>query len=160
MNINTRYVWQSNNNNSREKSPILPRNVRGLVIEKSGCGKATVIFNLLLQPNWLDYNHLYLFGKSLRQQEYKVLGKGFGEDLSKEQISNVLANQEALHAANVSPPTAIDTLSDARRGKIKADFYDDCRDIPDPSTGPHGKEPTALGRLLPKKAEQRRGVLH
>ena len=128
MNIDKQYGWQSASNNSRENSPLLPRNVRGLVIGKSGCGKTTVIFNLLLQPNWLDYNHLYVFGKSLHQD--KVLRKGFEVGLSKHQISNVFANQEA----NVSPLTAIDTFSGVRTGKINADFYDDCQDIPDPST--------------------------
>ena len=105
MNINKQYAWQSNNNKSRENSPILPGNVRGLVIGKSGRGETTVIFDLLLQPNRLDYNHLYVFGKSLRQQEYKVLGKGFEAGLSKQQVSNVFANQEALYAANISPLT-------------------------------------------------------
>ena len=133
MNINTQYAWQSSNDNSRENSLLLPRNVRGLVIGKSGCGKKTVIFNLLLKPNWLDYNHLYVFGKSLHQQEYKVLRKRFEAGLSKQQISNVFANQEALHAANVSPLTASDTFSSVRSGKIKEDFYDDYQDIPDPS---------------------------
>ena len=33
-----------------------------------------MIFNLLPQPAWLDYSHLYVFGKRLHQQEYKVLG--------------------------------------------------------------------------------------
>ena len=45
----------------------------------------------------------------------------------------MFANQEALHIANISPLTAIDTFSGARNGKIKADFYDDCQNIPDPS---------------------------
>ena len=50
MNINKQYAWQSSNNsNSRENSPLLPRNVRGFVIGKSGSGKTTVIFNLLSQ---------------------------------------------------------------------------------------------------------------
>ena len=66
---------------------------------------------------------------SLHQQEYKVLQKG----LSKQQISNVFANQEGLRVADISPLTAIDTFSCARNGKIKADFYDDCHNIPDPS---------------------------
>ena len=66
-------------------------------------------------------------------QQYKVLRKGFETDLSKQQISNMLANQQALHAANVFPLTSIDTFSGVRSGKIK-DFYDDCQDIPDPST--------------------------
>ena len=62
-----------------------------------------------------------------------VLRKGFEAGLSKQQISNVFSNQEALHAANVSPLTAIDTFRGVRSGKIKADFYHDFQDIPDPS---------------------------
>ena len=111
MNINKQYAWQSGANNSHENNPLLSRNVLGLVIGKSECGKTMVIFDLLLQPNWLDYNHLYVFGKSLRQQVYKMLQKGFGAGLSYQQISNVLANQEALRVANISPLTAIDTFS-------------------------------------------------
>ena len=53
--------------------------------------------------------------------------------LSKQQISNVFANQETLRVANIPPLTAIDTFSDARNGKIKAEFYDGCQNIPDPS---------------------------
>ena len=66
MNINKQYAWRSAED-CRENNPLLPRSLRGLVIGKvigkSGCGKTTVIFNLLLQPGWLEYNHLYLFGK-------------------------------------------------------------------------------------------------
>ena len=46
-----------------------------------------VIFNLSILPCWLDYNHLYMFGKSLHQQEYKVLRIGCDAGLSKQQIS-------------------------------------------------------------------------
>ena len=133
MNISKQYAWQSEAN-SRENNPLLPRNWQGFVIGKSGCAKKTVLFNLVgLQPNWLDYNHLYVFGKSPHQQEYKVLQKGFEAGLNKQQISNVFANQEALLVANISPFTPIDTFSGARNGKVKADFYDDCQNIPDPS---------------------------
>ena len=62
-----------------------------------------------------------------------MLQKGFEEGLSKQQISNVFANQEELRVTNISPRRAIDTFSGVRNGKIKADFYDDCRNIPDPS---------------------------
>ena len=69
-----------------------------------------------------------------------MLRKRLEAGLSKQQISNVFANQEALHAAHASPLTAIDTFNGARSGKIKADFYDDYQDIPDPSTlGPMQK---------------------
>ena len=97
MNISKRYTWQSAEN-CRENNPLLPQSLRGLVIGKSGCGKNTVIFNLILKPGWLEYNHLYIFGKSLRQQEYKILRKGFEGGLSKQQISNVFNSQEMLQS--------------------------------------------------------------
>ena len=128
MNISKRYAWQSVGN-CRENNPLLPQSLRGLVIGKSGCGKTTVIFNLLLQPGWLDYNHLYIFGKSLHQQEYKILRKGFEGGLSKQQISNVFNSQEMLQ----SPLIAIEKYSGVRNGEIRADFFDDCQNIPDPS---------------------------
>ena len=95
------------------------------------CGSVEVIFNLLLQPGWLDYNHLYVVGKSLHQQDYIVLRKYLEAGLSKEQISNLFNSQEAL--GNISPLTAIEKFSGARNGNIRADFYDDCQDITDPS---------------------------
>jgi len=48
-----------------------------LIVGKSGCGKTTLLLNLLLQPNWLDYSKLSVFGKSLFQPEYTILKKGF-----------------------------------------------------------------------------------
>ena len=78
MNINKQYAWQPPED-TRENNPLLPRNLRGLVIGRSGCGKTTTIFNILLQPGWLDYNPLCVFGKSLHQQEYKLLRKALDD---------------------------------------------------------------------------------
>ena len=104
MNINKQYAWRSAEN-CRENNPLLPRNLRGLVIGKSGCGKTTVIFNLLFQLGWLDYNHLCVFGKSLHQQDYKVLRKGRDAGFSKQQISNLFNSQEAFGKIyRLSPP--------------------------------------------------------
>ena len=139
MNISKRYAWQSTGN-CHENNPLLPQSLWGLVIGKSGCGKTTVIFNLLLQPGWQDYNHLYIFEKSLHQQEYKILRKGFEGGLSKRQISNVFNRQEMLQ----SPLIAIEKYSGVRNGGIRADFYDDCQNIPDPSA----LDPTQNNLLL------------
>ena len=59
--------------NKRFKTPILPRSIRGLIVGKSGCGKRMLLLNLLQRPGWLDYNNLYVFGKSLFQPEYRIL---------------------------------------------------------------------------------------
>ena len=110
MNISNQYTWRKAS--GRHNNPLLPQNIRGLVIGKSGCGKTTVIFNMLLQPGWLDYYHLYVFGKSLHQPEYKVLRNGFEGGLTKSQISKRVYPQS---------------------GTIKADFYNDCSAIPNPA---------------------------
>ena len=52
--------------------------------------------------------------------------------MCKQQISNVFNSQEAL--GNISPLIAIGKFSGVCNGKIKADFYNDCQDIPDPSS--------------------------
>ena len=87
MKVNSQLTWK--NDTSRRNSPNLPKSIRGLIIGKSNCGKTTLLLNLLLQPGWLDYNHLLVFGKSLHQREYQILKAGFEKGLSKAQISNI-----------------------------------------------------------------------
>ena len=132
MNISKDYSWRTTTS-KRENSPLLPQNIRGLIVGKSNCGKTTLLLNLLLQPDWLDYNYLYVFGKSLHQQEYRVLKKGFEEGLSKRQISNLFILQDVLSKNNLSPLDAIDEYNGIKEGGIKARFYNDCCDIPDPA---------------------------
>ena len=62
--------------------------------------------------------------------------------LSKQKICNVFNSQEVLD----SPFIVIEKYSGVRNGKIPADFYDDCQNIPDPS--PYAKEFAAVGRLF------------
>ena len=33
--------------------PLLSKGIKGLIIGKSGCGKTTLLINLLLRPGWL-----------------------------------------------------------------------------------------------------------
>ena len=134
MNVSDVYTWKTSVVKQRENNPLLPRNIRGLIVGKSNCGKTTLLLNLLLQPNWLDYNHLYVFGKTLHQQEYQILRKGYEDGLSKHQVANIFLYQKALERVQLSPLEAIDEYSGVRAGSIKANFYSDCSLIPDPST--------------------------
>ena len=134
MNIRDDYAWKSNDV-SRTNNPLLPSNIRGLIIGKSNCGKTTLLLNLLLEPGWLDYNHLYVFGKSLHQQEYQILKKGYEKGLNKEQVANIFLHQNTLAKANLSPLEAIDQYSGVLGTVdiVKTDFYNDCSLIPDPN---------------------------
>ena len=73
-----------------------------------------------------------------------VLRKVLDAGLSKHQISDLFNSQGVLRTANLSPHTAIERFSGVRNGKIRADFYDDCQDIPDPSA----LDPTQKNMLL------------
>ena len=133
MDVKSQYAWWRVSG-KRNNNPLLPRNIRGLIIGKSNCGKTTVLLNLLLRSDWLHYNHLYIFGNSLHQQEYKILRKGYESGLSKKQISNVFVNQDKL--TMMSPLQAIDEYTKqngVKTSEIKTNFYDDCKMIPDPA---------------------------
>ena len=70
----------------RFNHPLLPRSIRGIIVGKSGCGKTTLLLNLLLSPGWFNYDNLCILGKSLFQPEYRILKKAFEENLPKECI--------------------------------------------------------------------------
>ena len=53
-------AWNENQN-KRYNHPLLPKDIRGLIIGKSGCGKTTLLIYLLLRPGWLDYNNIIFF---------------------------------------------------------------------------------------------------
>ena len=67
MEIDQCFAWKKEND--RNNSPLLPKDIRGLIVGKNNCGKTTLILNLLLKPGWLDYDHLFVFGRSLPQRE-------------------------------------------------------------------------------------------
>ena len=50
MNISDAYTWKTHEC-KRDNNPLLPSNIRGLIIGKSNCGKTTLLLNLLLQPH-------------------------------------------------------------------------------------------------------------
>ena len=100
MNVSSVFSW-TNRLKKRNNSPLLPSNVRGLLIGKSNCGKTTLLLNMLLQSDWLDYDHLYVFGKTLHQQEYQILKKGFEVGLSKKQIANIFKNQSEFDKVQI-----------------------------------------------------------
>ena len=47
----------------RFNHPLLPRSIRGIIVGKSGCGKTTLLLNLLLRCGWLDYDNLFVLEK-------------------------------------------------------------------------------------------------
>ena len=80
----------------RFNNPFLPRSIRGKIVGKSGCGKTTLLLNLLLRPAWLDYDNLCVLGKSLFHPEYRILKKAFEENLPKECILRLFEMRDGI----------------------------------------------------------------
>ena len=115
---------------SRFNSPLLPKSIRGLIVGPSNCGKTILLLNLLLKKDWLDYNHLLVFGNSLFQPEYEIVKKGFENHLGKGQILELFQNQEE----DKTPIEAIEQFNKAKEGGITAEFYENCELVPDPKS--------------------------
>jgi hypothetical protein len=59
----------------------------------SGCGKSTLLLHMLLTPGFLDYERLYIFTSTPKQDIYQFLHHGFSNGLSKEILASVLLKQ-------------------------------------------------------------------
>ena len=121
------------NQSSRQNNPLLPANIRGLIVGKGNCGKTVLLLNLLLKDDWLDYNNLLVFGNSLHQPEYRVIEEGFKKGLGKSQILSIFENQH-MFTTNISPLELIESYTDSKDGGIKGNFYGNCQLIPDPKS--------------------------
>ncbi len=73
-------------------------------IGKSGCGKTTLILNLLSRDGWLDYSNLQVFDKSLFQPEY--IRKAFAKNLPKKDTVQLFRMREQI-LRNKGDPTAV-----------------------------------------------------
>ena len=115
-------------------NPLLPRSIRGIIVGKSGCGKTTLLLNLLLRPGWLDYDNLCVFGKSLFQPEYQILKKAFEENLPKEYILRLFNMRDEIRNSQIPPLLVVQERARSIKNKsnVNCNFFETASDMPDP----------------------------
>ena len=109
----------------RFNNPLLPRSIRGIIVGKSGCGKTTLLLNLLLRPGWLVYDNLCVFGKSLFQPEYRILKKAFEENLPKECILRLFNMRDEIQNSQIPPSIVVQEWAKSIKNKsnVKCIFF-------------------------------------
>ena len=120
-------------NIKRFNNPLLPKSIRGKIVGKSGCGKTTLLLNLLLRPGWLDYDNLAVFGKSLFQPEYRILKKAFEENLPKESILRLFNLRDKIRDSQISPSIILQEWAKTIKNKtnVKCSFFETASDVQD-----------------------------
>ena len=79
----------------------LPNSFRMLIIGPSGCGKTNLLLNLILTPDYIDYNNLIIFSKTVYQQpEFKYIQDCFNYGYTKELIYHMFLNGKRPNFSN------------------------------------------------------------
>ena len=129
-----KYIWRwGEEASNKNHSPLLPRNIRAIIVGKSGAGKSVFLTYLLLEPEMLDYDNLIVCGPSLHQPLYDVMNKGFAMDLSKDQVRRIFENHEIIKDVMGSADNFFELYVGKCKGGINAEFVDDVDLIPDPA---------------------------
>lgn len=60
---------------NKKNGNFFPNNVRALIVGPSGSGKTNLLLALLLHPNGLRFENVYVYSKSFQQPKYQFLEK-------------------------------------------------------------------------------------
>lgn len=58
---------------SYKHSKLFPNSIRSIICGPSNCGKTNIMISLLVHPNGLKFNNVYVYSKSLYQPKYQFL---------------------------------------------------------------------------------------
>lgn len=71
----------------------IPSSYRMILAGGSGSGKSTLLLHMILTPGFLDFDRLYIYTSTPKQDIYQFLYHGFFNNLSKEMLSSILIDQ-------------------------------------------------------------------
>ena len=60
-------------NHPKRHGPLLPNTIRALFCGPSNCGKTNALLSLIIHPNGLKFDNIYVYSKSLNQPKYTFL---------------------------------------------------------------------------------------
>jgi GTPase SAR1 family protein len=85
-----------------DNHPNVPSSFRMLVIGSSSCGKTVLVFRMLIESGFIDYENLIIFTSTPQQPEYQLLFHAYKNGLSKESIAAIVLNQNEFKGVPIS----------------------------------------------------------
>lgn len=71
--VNFDNIIQHESVKRKRHSNLLPNSIRAVFCGPSNCGKTNALLALILHPNGLRFDNVYIYSKSLKQPKYKFL---------------------------------------------------------------------------------------
>lgn len=78
-------------NHNRKNSPIMPKDIRCMIVGTSGCGKTSLLSQMLLEEGLLDYEKLIICCPMIEQDSYKFVIDGFSSGCGKAILSHLVS---------------------------------------------------------------------
>jgi len=91
------FIREWTQNNVRFSHKIFPNAFSMVITGKRNSGKTNLVFDMLLEDDFLDYNQLYIFSPSIYQPKYQLLIKGFENGLTKHEINGLFDMQDEIN---------------------------------------------------------------
>jgi hypothetical protein len=114
--------------------PNIPREFAMLISAKRGSGKTCLLLQMLLEPEFLDYENIMIYTTTPFQQEYQLLYHGFTNGLSKEAIAAIALHQDDFKGVPIPllcKQYAVNSLS-KEKTNITITLSNKFNEIPDP----------------------------
>ena len=107
---------------------IFPFPFRCMIVGRSGCGKTTVLYNLITQKWGIPFHFLLLFSKSIEQDAYKELKRAFNkleaeEDVEVARFYDDCENLISVDECEPNSLVAFDDCVNSSQQSIIKDFY-------------------------------------
>jgi GTPase SAR1 family protein len=131
-------VYYYKTTEKRVHNKCFPSNFRMLIVGASGAGKTALLMRMLLDPDLLNYEKLYVFAKSLYQPEYQVLRAGLENGLPKTDIIKLMNSDTILKKNNTGINEAARALAECNEeneiepSNVECELHDSSDEIPDP----------------------------
>ena len=114
----------NNDQTLRRHGELLPSSIRAVFCGPSNCGKTNALLALLVHPNGLRFENVYIYSKTLNQPKYQFL-KDLLEPIDEVQYFPFSDNQQVILPDQVLPNSIMifDDIACEKQGNIKTYFY-------------------------------------